>query len=156
MQAILNAFKEHQGFKQAKAAIDKGQYPINIWGIDNRVSPLLMESLGKESKVKLIITHSERRARQIEEDYRFFDRRVYYYPAKDLLFYYADIHGNATVKSRLDIFKEISAGESLTIVTTIDGLMDKIPNPEHIKGNVIDIRQGDTIDMGVLSAKLVG
>ena len=155
MQAILNAFKEHQGFKQAKAAIDKGQYPINIWGIDNRVSPLLMESLGKESKVKLIITHSERRARQIEEDYRFFDRRVYYYPAKDLLFYYADIHGNATVKSRLDIFKEISAGESLTIVTTIDGLMDKLPKLSHIVGNVIEIKKDDTVDVTTLSAQLV-
>ena len=68
MQAIKNAFKEHQGYKQAKEAIDKGVFPINVWGIDGRVSPLIMDSLGENSRVKLIVTHSERRARQIEED----------------------------------------------------------------------------------------
>ncbi|MBR3834560.1 MAG: transcription-repair coupling factor [Lachnospiraceae bacterium] len=155
MQAIKNAFKEHQGYKQAKEAIDKGVFPINVWGIDGRVSPLIMDSLGENSRVKLIVTHSERRARQIEEDYRFYDRRVHYYPAKDLLFYYADIHGNATVKSRLDIFKEISSGNQLTIVTTIDGLMDKLPRMSHITGNVIEISQGQTVDIAKLSAQLV-
>lgn len=155
MQAIKNAFKEHQGYKQAKEAIDKGVFPINVWGIDGRVSPLIMDSLGENSRVKLIVTHSERRARQIEEDYRFYDRRVHYYPAKDLLFYYADIHGNATVKSRLDIFKEISSGNQLTIVTTIDGLMDKLPKMSHITGNVIEISQGQTVDIAKLSAQLV-
>ncbi len=155
MQAIVNAFKEHQGYKQAKEAIDNGTFPINIWGMDGRVSPLLMEALGGDSRVKLIVTHSERRARQLEEDYRLYDRRVYYYPAKDLLFYYADIHGNATAKSRLDIFKSISSGEKLTIVTTIDGLMDKLPKLSAIQGNVIDISQGQNVNIARLSAQLV-
>lgn len=155
MQAIVRAFKEHQGFVQANEAMSKGNYPVNIWGIDGRVSPLLIEALGEKSRVKLIVTHSERRARQIEEDYRFYDRRVYYYPAKDLLFYYADIHGNATVRSRLDIFKEIASGNELTIVTTIDGLMDKLPKLSYITGNVIDICNNQTIDIAKLSAQLV-
>lgn len=155
MQAIVNAFKEHQGYKQVSEAIDKGVFPVNVWGIDGRVSPLLIQAFGQESRIKLIVTHSERRARQLEEDLRFYDRRVYYYPAKDLLFYYADIHGNATVKGRLDIFKEISSGEGLTIVTTIDGLMDKLPKLSHIQGNVISISQNQTIDIAKLSAQLV-
>ena len=155
MQAIVNAFKEHQGYRQAKEAVDKGTFPINIWGMDGRVSPLLIEALGKESRVKLIVTYSERRARQIEEDFRFYDKQVRYYPAKDLLFYYADIHGNATVKSRLDIFKDISSGERVTIVTTIDGLMDKLPKLSQIVGNVITISENDRVDMGRLSNQLV-
>lgn len=155
MQAIINAFKEHQGFKQAKDAIAKGTFPINVWGMDGRVSPLLIEALGRDSRVKLIVTYSERRARQIQEDYRFYDRQVRYYPAKDLLFYYADIHGNATVKSRLDIFKDISSGERITVVTTIDGLMDKLPKLSHITDNVIQISVNETVDIGALSNQLV-
>jgi len=155
MQAIINAFKEHQGFVQAKDAIDKGEFPVNVWGLDGRVSPLLVEALGAESRVKLIVTHSERRARQFEEDCRFFDKKIYYYPAKDLLFYYADIHGNAITKSRLDIFKELSSGEKLTIVTTIDGLMDKLPKLSHIESNVTDIRQGQNVDITKLTHQLV-
>jgi len=155
MQAIVNAFKEHQGYRQAKEALDKSTFPINIWGMDGRVSPLLIEALGKDSRVKLIVTYSERRARQIEEDFRFYDKQVRYYPAKDLLFYYADIHGNATVKSRLDIFKDISSGERVTIVTTIDGLMDKLPKLSQIVGNVITISENDRVDLGRLSNQLV-
>ena len=39
----------------------------------------------------LIISEDERSAKQIYEDYRFYDKNVYYYPARDLLFFQADI-----------------------------------------------------------------
>ena len=107
MQAIKAAFREDPRFEKLQEYIETGNYPLHVWGLDKRVAPLLMESVERRNPVRLIVTYEEKRAREIVEDYRFYDREVFYYPAKDALFYYADVHSNATVKSRLEIFKKI-------------------------------------------------
>ena len=60
-----------------------------------------------DTPFRLIITHNEIRARQLYEEYRFFDRNVVYYPAKDFIFYNADIHGNLIVKERINAVKHM-------------------------------------------------
>ena len=36
---------------------------------------------------KIIVTFNEQKAKELYEEYRFFDRNVVYYPARDILFY---------------------------------------------------------------------
>ena len=59
---------------------------------------------------KLIVTYNEIKAKEIYEDYRFFDRNVYYYPAKDIIFYNADIHGNLIVSQRMAVIRRMMDG----------------------------------------------
>ena len=49
----------------------------------------------------LIITYNDLRAKEIYENYRFFDRDVLYFPAKDLIFFQADIHSNLLEQQRI-------------------------------------------------------
>ncbi len=154
MQAIRAAFSEDPRFEKLQEYIEEKAFPIHVWGLDKRVSPLLMESVDRTNPVRLIVTYEEKRAREIVEDYRFYDRDVCYYPAKDALFYYADVHSNTTVKSRLEIFRKIAEGEKVTVVTTIEGLMDKIPDISHIASNVIELEVGHNISLGKFSKKL--
>lgn len=154
MQAITAAFREDSRFKKLQEYINEGKYPIHVWGMDKRVSPLLIKSIDSKTRVRLIVTYEEKRAREIVEGCRFYDREAFYYPAKDALFYYADVHNNATVKSRLEIFKKIAENEQVTIVTTIEGLMDKIPALNHIIENVITLNINDTLDIKSFSRKL--
>lgn len=46
-------------------------------------------------RYKIIVTFSDLKAREIFEDYQFYDREVTWYPAKDLIFYQADIHATS-------------------------------------------------------------
>ncbi len=154
MQAIKAAFREDSRFEKLQEYIEKGEYPLHVWGLDKRVSPMLMESIPRKNPARLIVTYEEKRAREIVEDYRFYDRDVFYYPAKDALFYYADVHSNATVKSRLEIFKRLAEGEQITVVTTIEGLMDKIPALSHIVENVITLNVEESLDIKDFSKKL--
>ena len=154
MQAIKAAFREDPRFEKLQEYIETGNYPLHVWGLDKRVAPLLMESVDRKTPVRLIVTYEEKRAREIVEDYRFYDREVFYYPAKDALFYYADVHSNATVKSRLEIFKKIAEGEPVTVVTTIEGLMDKIPALSHIVENVVTLSVEQSLDLKKFSRKL--
>lgn len=154
MQALVAAFKEDPRFVKLQENVDRNVLPIHVWGLDSRITPLMMETLDRKNHLRLIVTHDEKRAREIADDYRFYDRNVFYYPAKDALFYYADIHSNATVRERLEIFKRIAEGKRTTVVTTIDGLMDKIPGLEHISGSAIDISNGQTLDLAKFAKKL--
>jgi len=154
MQALIAAFRENPSFKKLQESVLTDSSPVHVWGLDKRVAPIMIESLKRSDSSRLIVTYDERRAREIVADYRFYDRNVLYYPAKDALFYYADIHSNETVKARLEIFKKISENEPITVVATIEGLMDKIPAIAHITENVIDISKEQSIDIKEFSKKL--
>ena len=77
-------------------------------------------------KNKLIVTASEQRARELYDDYRFFDKNVVYYPAKDVLFYQSDLRGNVLTSERINALKSIKENEYTTLVTTFDALMNTI------------------------------
>ena len=154
MKALTLAFQDDPRFAELKKHRDEVGGIHHVWGMDRRITPLLMEALSDTKRFRLIVTYEERRAREIVEDYRFYSRQTFYYPAKDALFYSADIHSNNTVQERLEIFKKIAEGRPCTVVTTIEGLMDKIPSISHIIENILTIKVGDTLQLDTFSRKL--
>ena len=92
MKALTLAFQDDPRFAELKKHRDESGGIHHVWGMDRRITPLLMEALSDTKRFRLIVTYEERRAREIVEDYRFYSRQTFYYPAKDALFYSADIH----------------------------------------------------------------
>lgn len=154
MQALIGAFKNDPGVEGLERFIEVGKFPVHAWGMNKRAVPLLMETVNRSNNLRLVVALDEKRAREIVDDYKFYDKNVFFYPAKDALFYYADIHSNNTVKSRLEIIKRIAQNERITVVTTIEGLMDKIPSLSHIIDNAFELSVGDTVDLNEFSRKL--
>lgn len=154
METLLSPLRELDEFNQLKIAVEKGATPVNaIGGMDAQRCHFIygMQELGD---VRLIVTHNELRAKEIVEDYRMYDRNVMYYPAKDLIFYSADVHGQAIVRERLRVIKAIAGEEPVTIVTTIDAGMDFcLPFEKYIE-NKFRICEGDVWDLTVLEKKL--
>ena len=152
-------------FQEIKKAKTKGAFPIQLNGcLDTQICHM-MNLIGEDYPLKLIVTHSEERARKLYEDYRLFDRDVLYYPAKDVLFYSADIHGSATQSQRLEVMKEIISKRSATVVTTIDGGLDRLLSLEQlaefcstlVTGQEIVLSEytGTLVDLGYESVPLV-
>ncbi len=154
MQAMIAAFEENPGFVKLQDSIDRDKFPIHVWGLDYSIAPLLMETVKGGSNIKLIVVSDEKKARDVVRDYKFYDRNVFYYPAKDLLFYYADIHNNTTVKNRIEIFRRLAMGEPTVVVTTIEGLMDKLPPLDEFMAESETVSTGDTLDLKLFSKKL--
>lgn len=104
----------------------------------------------------LVIAADEKSAKELYEDYRFYDKRVYYYPAKDLLFFQADIHGNLLIRQRMQVIRALLEREDeITVVTSIDGCMDYLAPLEKIEKQLIHFRNDSTLDMDKLTAALV-
>lgn len=111
--------------------------------------------LGSEFKSRLIVTFSDLRVKEIQEDYRFYDRNVTCYPARDLIFYQADIHGNQLTKERVKCMRRILEGKPFTVVTTFSSLLTpQIPLPVW-KENIIHINHQTVIDEKELALRLV-
>ncbi len=154
MELLYRPLKESQQFEEMERAIANRNFPIHIAGCIDTQKCHLMDSLARNAKYKIIVTHSEDRAKEIWEDYRFFDHSVFLYPAKDVLFYSADIHGHLIVQQRLEVLKRIIDGEKTTIVLTLNALMDQLVPLEEIKKQVIEMRVEENFEMGKLKEKL--
>lgn len=112
-------------------------------------------ALGSSFPFRVILTHNELRAREIYEDMKLFDPDTFYYPAKDFIFFSADAYGDLIVKQRLDVFSMLAEKKSCTIITTIDGLMDKLVPFEKITEHIIHITYDDILDLDAFNQTLV-
>lgn len=135
--------------------LKKSEYPVYVEGCVDGQKTHWMASFSEDYPVKLIITHSDKRLREIYEDYRFFDRNIYSYPARDIIFYNADVHGKLLVRQRLAVIQKLLEKEPVTVVTTIDGLMDSLLPPEKLAEQIIRIREGGIADQESLVKRLV-
>ncbi len=111
-------------------------------------------------KYMLIVTSDEAKARKMCDDASFFNKEAIYYPAKDAIFYSADVHGNQITGERLRCISRIinhsSTGEGvLTVVTTMDGIADRLIPVERFKEAVITLDYSSEIDTERLAKKLV-
>ena len=111
-------------------------------------------------KYMLIVTSDEAKARKMCDDASFFNKEAIYYPAKDAIFYSADVHGNQITGERLRcisrIIKHSSTGEGvLTVVTTMDGIADRLIPVERFKEAVITLDYSSEIEPEKLAKKLV-
>lgn len=114
-----------------------------------------IHTIGQEYPYRIILTYSESKAKEIYEDYRFFDREVYLYPSKDVLFYSADIHSNTIVKKRIEIIQKLMENTNMTIVMTIDGAMDCFLGIDYLKRFVKKIHIGEKLPLEHMKEQLI-
>ncbi len=151
MEALKIPFRETYSLFTLKP----DSYPLNVWGITRSARPLAAETVRGESTFSLIITYDTARAEKLFDDYKFYDRDVFLYPAKDALFYYADVHGNLTGAKRLEILKRIYKNERTVIITTIDGVMDKLPDMVYFQRHIFTLEVGQEVELSEIKSKLV-
>lgn len=127
---------------------------LQVSGCIDAVKPHMIYGIGNGSGNRIIVTFHEQKAKELWEEYRFFDPKAAYYPAKDILFYQSDIRGNVLTAERINALKLIAEEKECTIITTFDGLMNPMPSPEKFIQAVRKISVGDTLDMEELTKHL--
>ena len=155
MKAFLTPLQGFAEFEQIKEKSKTNKGILQVSGCMESQKSHLMYGLSGIAPYRLILAEDERRAREIYEDYRFYDRKVYSYPAKDLLFFQADIHGNLLIRQRMKVIKALLEEKELTVVTSIDGCMDFLESLEKIKEQLIHYESDSTVDIEQLKNQLV-
>ena len=138
---MQNPLLELQEYENLREAVRKGQGPVQVTGtLDSQKVHLMHElgmDVGKERGGalcwRLVVTYDDSRAKEIYEDFRNFTDKVWLYPARDLLFFSADIHGNLLTRQRIEVLKRLITEPGGVVVTTVDGLMDHLLPLEELE-----------------------
>ena len=146
MEALLEPLRELAEIEEIQNEKKKEAGLIQITGCVGSQKTHLTCALGSDCKYKLIVTSGESKAKQMYEEYRFLKETVYLYPAKDLLFYHADLRGKQLVSSRMETIQALLLGEGCTVITTFDAFMDSLLPIETIRERIFSLKVGDIID----------
>ena len=109
----------------------------------------------REFPFRLIVAENDLKAKAFYEDFRLYDPEVLYYPARDLIFYQADIHSNLLTRQRIQVLRALLEREEVTIVTSIDSCLDCLVPLAVWKEKVIKIRNDSEIDLDRMKRHLV-
>lgn len=154
METLINILKELPEIKEAEEQLNKGKCAVSIEGCTESSKAHVIATLSSDYKYTLIIEPNDAAVKQIQDDYRLFDKKLTTYPAKDMIFYRADIKGNELTCERMKTLRRIIENKPTTIVTTFDALMAMQVPFEVYRNNILDIAKGDTIDLKAISRKL--
>ncbi len=155
MKSFTEPLSELKEYADLKAQLKKGKEVMQVSGCIDTQKPHFMYSLLQEGESCLIVTFQEQKAKELYENYRFFDRQVLYYPPRDVLFYQSDIRGNLLTGERLTAVKAILEQKQVTVITTFDALMDRIVPLAHIRQAILEYSLGETLDMEEVKNRLV-
>lgn len=155
MNTFTQPLYELKEFAQVRKNLEAGQTPVYVTGCIDSQKCHLMYGLSEQARYRVIVTYNEIKAKEIYDDFKLYDKNVYLYPAKDIIFFSADIHGNAIIQSRIKILQRLIEGLDTTIITTIDGGMDRILPLEYLKNQVITLEEAQTLDFSKLQKQLV-
>ncbi len=155
MNVLKQPFEEMGEFSGILGLLKKRGKAVSISGCVDSQKMHMAYGLSDGFRNKIIVTYSDIRAREIYEDYKFYDRNTAIYPGKDLIFYQADIHGNRLTTERMKVLRRIMEGVPVTIVTTFDSLMAYQISLERLKGGIASIEKGKGLSLQELSRTLV-
>lgn len=115
----------------------------------------MISGVSDDFDFKIIVTFSEQKAREIFENYKFYDQDVYFFPAKDLIFYQADLSGNVITADRMRAIKAISEETKGVIVTTVDAFMARMIPVDVIADHILFLDKGMEISESEVAGLLV-
>ncbi|MCM1120195.1 MAG: transcription-repair coupling factor [bacterium] len=154
MQALLAPLRELAEYEQVREDIRKGRTPVALSGCVDSQKLHMIYGLSDGIRFKVIVTYSDLKARELYEEYRFYDRNAQLYPAKDLIFFQADIHGNQLTRERVRVLRRIAEGKPLTLITTFAALMTPQVQWNPCE-DILTVENGGTLDAAQFARRLV-
>ncbi len=155
MNTLLEPLKELGEYEEIVKALQNRGGKVSVSGCADSQRIHMVYGLDAGFDVKLIVTYSDIRARELLEDCRIYCREAYFYPAKDLIFYQADIHGRQLEKERIGVQRRFLGGGQVTFVKPFAALMEHRLSLSVLEENIVEISKGSVIEEDALAKKLV-
>ena len=155
MNTLFWPLEELDAYRDVKERMEKNQYPAEIYGCMDSGKTYLMAALGGKGPY-VIVTYDEIRAKAICEELKtyYHEDRIFYYPAKDMIFYSGDIRGNTITAERMKVIKNLLENKPLTVVTTLETGLERVMPAKYLAEKSLHLHEGDDLDTAVLFKEL--
>lgn len=156
LKGVLEPLNRHNSFNKILESIKGKRYPVNINGVSESGKSYIIYGIYENIDSSLIIfTNSDMEAKNIYEDLVFYTNDVYYFPAKEVVFYNVDAISGDLRWARLKVLRELLNDNKKIIVTSIDALSScYVPKDLFLKYN-FKLKVDDEVDFKELSKKLL-
>ena len=145
---IFTAPLDHdQTYKKIKEAVAGGISPVNISGCSGAAAAHLADALGKGASCRLVVAAGEDAAKGLYENLQYFDPDTVWFPSKDILFYSADLRSGDITRRRINILRQLSEGQRMTIVVSADVLMERLMPEDNFRSRTLLIDSRSVIDL---------
>ncbi len=155
MKAFRTPMHEMEEFEEIRSALKTNVGVLQVTGCIDSQKAHFIDSLSEGVHGRVIVAANDLRAREIYENYRLFDREVIYFPARDFIFFQADIHSNLLEQQRIALYRALAEGRQVSVVTTMTALMNHLMPFDAWKKQIHTIRIGDTMDLDAWKKLLV-
>ncbi|MCR5595248.1 MAG: transcription-repair coupling factor [Lachnospiraceae bacterium] len=155
MRALLAPVREMEQYDKMQTTLARHAGALAVTGCSESQKLNMVYAFGEGYRSRLIITYSDQRCRDMYEDYLFYDKNTYIFPAKDMIFYEADVSGNQIERQRLKVLRCLIENRPVTMITTWSALMMPCVSPDIIRDNVVHLSVRDSLDLKQISKQLV-
>ena len=154
MQMFLKPLAELAEYSEIRDRMVRGRGIISLTGCIDAHKAHMIYGLSFDAKKVLVITENDMTARVLHEDLSFYYPEAALYPAKDLLFYQADIASNLLDIQRLRAFRALTGEKQAVVVLPASALMDRVSTRESFTDACIALDLGDETDLDWLKKQL--
>jgi len=145
MKALEEPFDNLIELAELKKALRGSVATYELSGCIEPVKPAIIN--GMSGGRTIVVARDDVRARQLHNSFQAYGDKGVFFPGKDVMFYQADIRGNALTKERINAIKEILNQKEVTVFLSVDGLINCLPAKEVFSSNSLSARVGDSVDL---------
>ena len=147
METFVNPLKGLAEYEEIRRNLRDNRGILQVTGCLESQKAHWLYSLSHLYNNCLVVAEDDQKAKEFFEDYRFYQPDVLLYPAKDLLFYYADIQGNLLTKQRMRVIRKILEKENVTVITSVGGCMERIRPLQEIEKSCLHFQNDSPMDL---------
>lgn len=156
LNSLLAPLLELDSYQKLLEDIKKEITPVFVSGVIDVQKTHLMYAVEEHLQRPIVIlTYNEVRAKAICEDLRFFTKNYLYYPAKDLLFYSADVHSTEMNRQRFVAIEQLMQGKRPILVASAEAFLDRYPKADVFRSHLLTLQTGESYEMEALTRQLV-
>lgn len=156
MNTILGEMGKSPKFIDLTRQIEKRESPIAISGLTDVGMVEILASLNAyNKKTMILITYNEIQAKKLAEDMKNFTDAVTVFPKKEMVTYDYIAESKDLPYQRMEALEKIKEKKNIIIITTIEAIMQKLPEPEVLFQNILSLKIGDVYNLEQLKQKLV-
>ncbi len=136
--------------------------------IENKTSPIAISGLTDVGMIQIgaaihefgkkpicLITYNEIQAKKLYEDIQYFTDGVVLFPKKEIVTYDYIAESKELPYQRIEALNQIKAKKNLIVITTVEAMMQKLPNKKILYDNEMSFKVGGSYSLEEIKQKLV-
>ncbi len=156
MNTILGELGKSQKFIEIVNKIENERSPIAISGLNDVGMVSLDVTINEFTKKPIcILTYNEIQAKKIYEDIKYFTDNVVLFPKKEVVAYDYVAESKENLYERIETLNKIKSKKVLIVVTTIEAVMQKLPEKNIIYQNELRFKTGNSYNLEDIKRNLV-